>query len=138
MPMCAACKLADASKRNWKSSFTKKGIINKTDNQPGAGTSCDHLISHGPGLMPQVTGRSTHKRYCGAAIFTYHFSDLIYPHLITSTNMEETMEGKYAYDRFVYHHGIKIKYYRGNNMRYTETNFTDSCKKTTRNSIIVE
>ena len=57
MPMCAACKLADASKRNWKSGSSKKGIRTPTDDKPGAGTSCDHLISHEPGLMPQVTGR---------------------------------------------------------------------------------
>ena len=93
MPMCATCKLANASKINWKSSFSKKGIRTPTDNKPGAGTSCDHLISHEPDLIPQVTRRLTHKRYCDPAIFTDHFSDLIYPHLIQSTSMEETMEG---------------------------------------------
>ena len=78
--------------------------------------------------MPPVTGRLTYKRYCGAAIFTDHFSDLICPHLVHSTNMEEAMEGKYAYERFAYHHGVKIRYYRGDNMRYNETDFIDSCK----------
>ena len=40
------------------------------------------------------------------------------------------MEGKYAYERFAHHHGVKIKHYRGNNMRYNETDFIDSCKQT--------
>ena len=83
------------------------GIREKTDDEPNAGTSCDHLISREPGLMAQVTGRLTHKRYYGAAVFTDHFSDLIYPHLITSTSMEETMNGKSAYERFSHHHGVK-------------------------------
>ena len=80
--------------------------------------------------MPQVTRRLTHKRYCGAAIFTDHFSDLIYPHLIHFTNMEETMEEKYAYERFAHHHSVKIRHSRGDNMRYNETDFIDSCKHT--------
>ena len=40
------------------------------------------------------------------------------------------MEGKYTYERFAYHHGIKIKHYMGDNMRYNETDFTDNCKQT--------
>ena len=35
IPMCVACKLAEASKRNWKSSSSKKGIRTPTDDKPG-------------------------------------------------------------------------------------------------------
>ena len=35
IPMCAVCKLAEASKRNWKSSSSKKGIRTPTDDKPG-------------------------------------------------------------------------------------------------------
>ena len=79
IPKCAPCKLADATKRNWKTSSSKMGIRNGRDAKPGAGTSCGHLISHEPGLMPQVTERLTHGRYCRAAVFTDHFSDIISP-----------------------------------------------------------
>ena len=68
-PMCASYKLVDATKINWKASSSKMGIRNGRDAKPGSGTSCDHLISHELGLMPQVTGRLTHGRYCGAAFF---------------------------------------------------------------------
>ena len=85
------------------------GIRNGRDAKPGFGTSCDHLISHEPGLMPQVAGRLTHGKYCGAAVFTDHFSELIFFHLMTLTTMEETMNGKIAYERFSYNHGVEIK-----------------------------
>ena len=87
------------------------GIRAPIDDKPGVGTSCDHLISHDPGLMPQVTGRLTHNKYCGAAVFIDHFSNAIYPHLMTSTSMKETMNGNFLCERFAYKHGIKIKYY---------------------------
>ena len=62
-------------------------IRNGRDAKPGFGTPCDHLISYEPGLMPQVAGRLTHGKYCGVAVFTDHFSELIFLHLITSTIM---------------------------------------------------
>lgn len=55
MPLCAACAHADASKRSWRASKHNKSI-RKEDYVPGNDTSCDHLISHEPGLIPQVTG----------------------------------------------------------------------------------
>ena len=126
MPMFAACKLADATKKNWKIDF-KKTCIRYGDDKPGLGTSCDHLISHEPRLMSQVTGRLSHVKYCGVAVFTNHFSNVIFPHLITSTSMEETMNEKIVYERFATDHGVKVLHYRGDNMTYDEKAFTDSC-----------
>ena len=113
----AVCKLTDDSKGNWKGSSSNKGIRISIDDETGVGVSPDHLVSHKPSLMSQVTGRLTHKRYCGAAVFADHFSDLVCSHLITSTSMEEIMNGKYAYENFAYHHGVNIKHYRGDNLR---------------------
>ena len=97
MPICAACAFADAAKRRCYKSDQKS--IRKKNEYPGSGTSCDHIISHEPGLIPQVTGRLTYARYAGAIIFSDHFSDYTYPHLIQSTSMEETMIAKRAYER---------------------------------------
>ena len=71
--------------------------------------------------MPQVTGRLAHGKYCGAAVFlTDYFPGVIFPRMITSTNMEETINGKLTYERLSYNHGVKIQYYRGDNIRYNE------------------
>ena len=40
--------------------------------------------------------------------------------MITSTNMEETMNGKLAYERFAAEYGVNIMHYTGDNMRYNE------------------
>ena len=79
--------------------------------------------------MPQVCGRLTHMKYCGVAVFTDHFSNVSFPHLITSTSMEETMNGKLAYERFAAEHGVKVMHDRGDNMRYNEEAFTENCKE---------
>ena len=50
--ICAVCKLSDTSTRNWKGSSSMMDIRRNIDDEPGAGSSCDHLISHEPGLIP--------------------------------------------------------------------------------------
>ena len=104
MPICAACAFADAARRRSYKSDHKS--IKKRDEHPGSGTSCDHIISHEPGLIPQITGRLTYARYAGAIIFSDHFSDFTYPHMITSTSTEETMIAKRAYERVAREHGV--------------------------------
>ena len=44
------------------------------------------------------------------------------------------MNGKFTYERCAHHHRVKIKHYRGDNMRYNETILTDCCKKTNQKS----
>ena len=42
--------------------------------------------------------------------------------------MEETMNGKLAYERFAHNHGVKIQHYRGDNMRYNKQDSLTSCE----------
>ena len=61
MPLCAACAFAQAHRRNWRGKGDlPHGIRRASENNPGDGTSCDHLVSQQPGLMPQSTGILTH------------------------------------------------------------------------------
>ena len=128
MPLCAACAFADASKRNWRGRGTPKSIRKDTD-KVGSNTSCDHLISHEPGIIPQVTGRLTYERYVGAILFTDNFSNYTYTHLIKSMSTEETLKGKIAYERVAKQYGVKIKAYRADNLRFNDKDFTDHCDK---------
>ena len=127
MPLCAACAFADASKRSSKKGDRKS--IRKKDDKPGSGTSCDHLISHEPGLIPQVTGRLIYAHYAGAIVFSDHFSDFTYPHMIRSTSMEETMMAKRAYERMAREYGVAIQHYRADNLRFNDVEFQKDCKK---------
>ena len=128
MPICAACAFADAAKRRSYKSDHKS--IRKQDDYPGSGTSCDHIISHEPGLIPQVTGRLTHARYAGSIIFSDHYSDYTYVHMITSTSTEETMIAKRAYERVAKEHGVSlVRHYRADNLRFNDIQFQEDCKK---------
>ena len=128
MPICAACAFADAAKRRSLKSDYKS--IRKQDDYPGSGTSCDHIISHEPGLIPQVTGRLTHAWYAGAIIFSDHYLDYTYLHMITSTSTEETMIAKRAYERVAKEHGVSlVKHYRADNLRFNDTEFQEDCVK---------
>ena len=102
MPLCAACALAQAHRRSWRTNDKPiKGIRKKTDTKPGDGTSCDNIISGQPGLMPQALGNLTHERFWASALYVDHFSDFIYNHLITGTTSQETLDSKIAYERIV-------------------------------------
>eukprot|EP00957_Ditylum_brightwellii_P019268 1453011-Ditylum_brightwellii.AAC.1 len=66
-PSCAACLFAKAQKRVWHNKGKRSGTIRKAHHiSPGKGTSADHIISHQPGLILQVTGKLTHDKYWGA------------------------------------------------------------------------
>ena len=126
MPLCPACVFADASKTKWRTKKVYKSIRKKSD-KPGSSTSGDHIISHEPGLIPQVTGRLTYAKYDGAVVFSDHYSDFTYVHLITSTSDEETLLAKRAYERVAREHGImRISHYHSDNLQFNSANFTSN------------
>ena len=126
MPICAACAFADASKRNWRGK-SEPGKIRKDTDKRGSNTPCDHLISHEPGLIPQVTGRLTYQKYAGAIVFTDHFSDFTYTHLIRGTTTEEKLLAKRAYERVAKAHGVQVMHYHADNLRFNDKEFQDDC-----------
>ena len=63
-PICAACIFAQAHKRGLSGRGPLRPIRKETQ-EPGEVTSADHIISQQPGLMPQVTGEISNKRYGG-------------------------------------------------------------------------
>ena len=130
MPLCAACAFATAHRRNWRTKGENpNGIRKKTHAKPGDGTSCDHLISKQPGLMPQSTGTLTHARFWGSVIYVDHFSDFIYSHLIQGTTSAETLASKHGYEREAAAYGVKVTSYHADNLRFNDNNFTGDCIK---------
>ena len=130
MSLCPACVFADASKHSWCNSKHHKSIW-KEDSKPGDATSCDHLISHEPGLIPQVTDHLTYLRYSGAVIFTDNSSDYTYSHLIMSTSLEETLFTKHSYEYIAKEHGMdKIHHYHADNLRFNDEDFQADCHQT--------
>eukprot|EP00957_Ditylum_brightwellii_P066854 5073625-Ditylum_brightwellii.AAC.1 len=72
-PPCAACIFAMAQKQAWRNKGGRKSSIRKKHhNTHRKGTSADHMISHQPSLIPQVTGTLTHERYWSATTMVDH------------------------------------------------------------------
>ena len=127
-PPCAACIFAKAHKRAWRTSRSEgRAISRRGDLSPGQGTSCDHIISKQPGLLPQVTGNPTNKRYGGAAVFVDHYSRHAYVHLMQSTSNEETLEAKLAYERLMHAHGHDVRAYHADNLRFNSEAYQEDC-----------
>ena len=125
LPLCASCAFATAHRRSWRGKGKKNRPIRHYNcDKPGSGTSCDHIVSHEPGLIPQSTGTLTHKRFWGSVLFVDHMSDFMYNHLITGTSSMETLRSKQAYERVALSYGVQIKTYHADNLRFNDKNFS--------------
>eukprot|EP00957_Ditylum_brightwellii_P189859 14453983-Ditylum_brightwellii.AAC.1 len=97
-PPCAACLFAKAQRRAWCSKSKRNGTIRKAHHtSPGKGTSADHISSHQPDLIPQVTGKLTHDKCWGAV------------------TIKETVEANAAYERILHRYGHKVEIYHRDN-----------------------
>ena len=56
-------------------------------------------------------------------LFVDHYSDFLYNHLITGTTFKQ------AYERLAMAHGVKIKAYHADNLRFNDNNFKGDCIK---------
>ena len=83
------------------------------------------LESSIPGLVAQSKGTATKKRYLVATIFVDHFSRFSYVHMQESTNGEETLKAKKAFEAVAENYGVYIRHYHGDNGRFAEKLFVD-------------
>ena len=117
-----------AHRRGWRVKGKQTSTIRKpSHNFPGAVTSCDHIISHQPGLILQSIGRLTHERFWGSVLFVDHHSDLLHNHLIRGTTSLEELNAKLSYERMAKIHGVEVQAYHADNLRFDDSNFKGSC-----------
>ncbi len=81
IPICTSCLYGKATRRPWRTKPKKDSHESKlrTATEPGQCISVDQLESRRPGLIAQVKGWLTKKRYQAATIFVitsvhYHMS----------------------------------------------------------------
>ena len=96
--------------------------------KPGECISVDQLISKTPGLIAQVKGWLTRRRYSAATVFADHASGLSYVHVSEGTTAEETIEAKQAFEAYSSDMGVTIKHYHADNGRFAETMFMEHVK----------
>ena len=89
--------------------------------------SVDQLESSTPGLIAQLRGFLTKDRYNSATVFVDHFTRLSYIHLQKSTNAEETLTAKAAFEAWANTLGVKIRHYHADNGRFAERAWMSHC-----------
>ena len=116
IPVCSSCMFGKMTRRPWRT----KGYQNKDETshlklQPGECVSIDQLESTTPGLVAQLKGIPTTKRYNTATAYVDHATQFTYVHLQTSTNAEETIKANLAFETLAASVGIKIYHYHADN-----------------------
>jgi hypothetical protein len=81
----------------------------------------DQLESPTPGFVGQIKGWLTTKRYRAATVFVDHFSGLTFIYCQFSTNAEETVNAKKAFEAYAALQGVSIRHYHADNGRFAET-----------------
>lgn len=119
---CQACEFGKATKRPWRTKATEPTKKSHTlpVTAPGHCVSVDQLESRLPGLVGQMKGRPTTKRYKVATVFVDQFSKLSYVHLQTSTSAAETMEAKVEFERYAATFGVRVRHYHADNGRFSD------------------
>jgi hypothetical protein len=128
IPQCAACLYGKATKRPWRTRAAPSKVKPATINSPGDCVSIDQLESSVPGLIAQLRGFLTCKRYTTATVFINHYSRRSYVHLQQTTSGEETLQAKRAFEAYAKSQGVTVKHYHADNGRFVEPAFQDHCK----------
>ena len=112
IPTCSACLYSKATRRPWRGKTSKQWKEEgMTAQQPGQVVSVDQLVSPTPGLIAQMTGFLTTKRYKYATVFVNQFSRLGFVYLQKTASAEETIEGKKTFEASAKQHGVSISNY---------------------------
>ena len=126
VPICSACQYAKATKRKWRPR-TAKSYSPSRPTSPGEVVSVDQLVSPTPGLIAQMTGFLTKKRYKYATVFVDQYSGLGYVYLQREASLEETLEAKKAFERYAHSMGIKVKAYHADNGIFKAKGWVQAC-----------
>jgi hypothetical protein len=115
IPRCSSCMFGKATRKPWRTKAPVNQQVVPPATAPGAVVGVDQLISATPGLVGQMRGALTVKRYTVSTVFVDHFSGLSYVHLQLSTATRDTLEAKRAFERFAKVHGVAVRHYHADN-----------------------
>ena len=123
VPLCTSCLFGKATRRPWRTKPSKMDQTpTRTITKPGECVSVDQLESTTPGLIAQLK-HPTKARYRVATVFIDHATRFSYVYLQQSTNAEETVQAKRAFEQFARTNGINIQHYHADNGRFADNKF---------------
>ena len=94
VPVCSACLYAKSIKKQWQYQTAKNREVPNKPKNPGNLVLVDQLVSPTPGLVAQMTGILTTKRYKYARVYVDQVTKLSFTYLQKTATAEETIEGK--------------------------------------------
>ena len=89
----------------------------------------DQMEATEPGLIAQLKGTPTTKRYRYATMFMDHQSRLSYVHLMKTLTSEEMLEAKKTFETWARDLGVTIKHYHADNGRFADNAFISHVAK---------
>ena len=125
-PVCTACMHAKATKRKWRDK-KKKSYQNLHATIPGQRISVDQLVSPTPGLIAQISGILTTKRYNYATVYVDQATSLGYVHLQKTASVEETLQSKKAFETFAMQRGIRVQACHADNGIFRANKWVNDC-----------
>ena len=127
IPVCSACQFAKATKRAWRSRSSKEWTNKTAPEKPGMVVSVDQLVSPTPGLVAQMTGFMTKKRYRYATVYVDQATSLGFVFLQKTATVEETLQGKRAFERYAINRGVTIRAYHADNGIFKAHGWVNAC-----------
>ena len=128
IPVCSACLYAKATHCQWRSKTSKNKEIHQPT-KPGECISVNQLVSPTPGLIAQLTGQLTTKRYKYATVFVDQYSGMGYMYLQKTATAEETIKAKKAFEVFAATHRIyQIEAYHADNGIFKANKWQQECR----------
>ena len=123
IPACSACKYGKATRRPWRGKSTKHGEGGKPKAklQPGDVVAMDQLVSSTPGLIAQMTGFVTSKRYNDMA------SQWTFVYLQQKATAEATLQSKRAFEAQAAQRGLSTKAYHADNGIFKAKEWVKAC-----------
>ena len=129
VPACTTCMYAKAIRRQWRSKTTKNWEEAERATKPGVTISVDQLVSPTPGFVAQLTGKLTTKRYKYATVFVDQYSGFSFVYLQKTSNAEETILGKKAFEATCRTHGISVRHYHVDNGIFRASKWVEECMR---------
>lgn len=130
VPACTACLYGKATRRAWRTRAEPNKIGHRQAVTTAGGcVSVDQMESPTPGLIAQMRGIPTKRRYRVATIFVDHHSGASFVYLQESTTSEETVQAKLAFEAWSETSGVQIKHYHADNGRFADNAFREAVAK---------
>jgi hypothetical protein len=122
VPLCSGCTYGKMTRRPWRTKAPYNATP-KVASAPGQCVSVDQLDATVPGLIAQIMGIPTTKRYNYAMIFVDHFSKLGYVHLQQTLMSDDTVKAKKAFENYTATYNVKELHYHADNGCFADNAF---------------